>query len=111
MSHTVAVLLPCYNEEVAIADLVRAFRTTLPQATIYVYDNNSTDQTAARAAEAGAVVRHEPMQGKGNVVRRMFADVEADIYVLADGDGTYDPRLAPALIARLVDDNLDMVVG
>jgi len=111
MPDTVAVLLPCYNEEIAIAELVRAFRSALPQATVYVYDNNSTDQTMARAAEAGAVVRREPMQGKGNVVRRMFADVEADIYVLADGDGTYDPRVAPSMIARLVEDNLDMVVG
>jgi glycosyltransferase involved in cell wall biosynthesis len=111
VSPNVAVLLPCRNEEVAIGDLVRGFRAALPNATVYVYDNNSTDQTAARAREAGAVVRRETMQGKGNVVRRMFADIEADIYVLADGDGTYDPRAAPGMIGRLSDDNLDMVVG
>jgi glycosyltransferase involved in cell wall biosynthesis len=111
VSPNVAVLLPCRNEEVAIGDLVRGFRAVLPAATVYVYDNNSTDQTAARAREAGAVVRRETMQGKGNVVRRMFADIEADIYVLSDGDGTYDPRAAPSLIARLAEDNLDMVVG
>src|SRR5512146_2680355 len=111
MPHTIAVLLPCYNEEVSIGDIVRGFRIALPDAAIYVYDNNSTDRTIARATEAGATVRREPMQGKGNVVRRMFADVEADIYVLADGDGTYDPKNAPAMIARLIEDNLDMVVG
>ena len=111
MPYSVAILLPCYNEEVSIGDIVRGFRIALPDAAIYVYDNNSTDGTIARAAEAGATVRREPMQGKGNVVRRMFADVDADIYVLADGDGTYDPKDAPAMIARLIDDNLDMVVG
>jgi glycosyltransferase involved in cell wall biosynthesis len=111
MYYRIAVLLPCFNEEVAIAGIVEGFRTVLPDATVYVYDNTSTDRTAARAAEAGAVVRHEPLQGKGNVVHRMFADVEADIYVLADGDGTYDPMAAPVLIARLVEDNLDMVGG
>jgi glycosyltransferase involved in cell wall biosynthesis len=111
MAPSIAVLLPCYNEEVAIGDIVRAFHAALPDATVYVYDNNSTDRTAARAAEAGAEVRLEPLQGKGNVVRRMFADVEADIYVLADGDGTYDPKNAPAMIERLVTGNLDMVVG
>lgn len=107
----IAVILPCYNEEAAIAQVVRDFRAALPQATVYVYDNNSTDATAARAREAGAVVRREARQGKGHVVRRMFADVEADIYVLADGDGTYDAASAPAMVARLAAEGLDMVVG
>jgi len=107
----VAVLLPCYNEEVAIARTVAAFRESLPNATVYVYDNNSRDATMAVAREAGAVVRSERMQGKGNVVRRMFADVDADIYVLSDGDLTYDATAAPALIQRLLDEQLDMVVG
>src|SRR6476620_7350822 len=87
---SVAVLIPCYNEATTIADVVTSFRAALPRATIFVYDNNSTDGTAAAAFAAGAVVRHEPRQGKGNVLRRMFADVEADIFVLVDGDGTYD---------------------
>ncbi len=107
----VAVLLPCYNEEIAIGDCVRAFRAALPHAAIYVYDNNSKDRTSAIAREAGAIVRSEPLQGKGNVVRRMFADVEADIYVMADGDNTYDARSAQAMIDRLRNENLDMVVG
>lgn len=107
----IAVLLPCFNEEAAIGQTVAAFRAQLPAATIYVYDNNSTDRTAAVAAAAGAVVRNERMQGKGNVVRRMFADVEADIYVMADGDATYDASAAPAMVAQLVDEQLDMVVG
>lgn len=107
----VAVLVPCRNEAVAVADVVRGFQTALPQATVYVYDNNSTDRTAAAAAEAGAIVRREPMPGKGNVVRRMFADIDADIYVMVDGDGTYDPAVAPEMVRRLVEDNLDMVVA
>ena len=107
----IAVLVPCYNEEAAIAKVVGDFRAALPQAAVYVYDNNSSDATAARAREAGAVVRHELRQGKGNVVRRMFADVEADIYVLVDGDDTYDAAAARALIARLVEDGLDIVSG
>jgi glycosyltransferase involved in cell wall biosynthesis len=107
----IAVLLPCYNEEIAIGDCIRAFRAALPQATIYVYDNNSKDRTAAVAREAGVIVRSEPLQGKGNVVRRMFADVEADIYVMADGDNTYDATSAQAMIDKLRDENLDMVVG
>jgi glycosyltransferase involved in cell wall biosynthesis len=107
----VAVLLPCYNEEAAIAQTVAGFRAALPGATIFVYDNNSSDRTCEVAAAAGAVVRRERMQGKGNVVRRMFADVEADIYVMADGDATYDPAAAPELVRRLVDEQLDMVVG
>lgn len=107
----VAVLLPCYNEAAAIGATVAAFRRALPDAQIYVYDNNSRDATAAVAKAAGAEVRTERSQGKGNVVRRMFADVDADIYVLADGDATYDADAAPAMIARLLDEQLDMVVG
>ena len=107
----IAVLLPCYNEEAAIARTVAGFRAALPDARIYVYDNNSSDRTREVAAAAGAVVRFERMQGKGHVVRRMFADVEADIYVMADGDSTYDAAAAPALVARLLDERLDMVVG
>jgi glycosyltransferase involved in cell wall biosynthesis len=106
-----AVLIPCYNEEVAIGRVVADFRAALPDATIYVYDNNSRDRTIEVARAAGAVVRSEVRQGKGHVVRRMFADVEADIYVLVDGDATYDAVSAPKLIARLVEDRLDMVVG
>ncbi len=108
---SVAVILPCYNEEVAIGEVVAGFRAALPDARVYVYDNASTDATAKRALDAGAIVRAEPKRGKGNVVRRMFADIDADIYVMADGDGTYDASRAPALIERLVGDNLDMVVG
>jgi glycosyltransferase involved in cell wall biosynthesis len=107
----VAVLLPCYNEEAAIADVVHGFRAVLPAADIYVYDNNSKDRTVERALEAGAIVRRERRQGKGNVVRRMLADVEADIYLMADGDLTYDPLAAPLLIDRLVGQQLDMVVA
>ncbi len=106
----IAVLLPCYNEEAAVAQTVAAFRAALPDAAIYVYDNNSTDRTREAAAAAGAIVRAERMQGKGHVVRRMFADVEADVYVMADGDATYDAA-APAMIARLIEERLDMVVG
>src|SRR3954453_15886346 len=105
----IAVLLPCYNEEAAIAQTVAAFRAALPQAAIYVYDNNSADRTREVAAAAGAIVRSEKMQGKGHVVRRMFADVEADIYVMADGDATYDASAAPGLVAKLVEEQLDMV--
>ncbi len=108
---TIAVLLPCYNEEAAIAQTVAGFRAALPGATIYVYDNNSSDRTIAVARDAGAVVRCERIQGKGAVVRRMFADVDADIYVMADGDATYDAASAPVLVARLLDDQLDMIVG
>ena len=107
----IAVLLPCYNEEAAIGQTVAAFRASLPGALIYVYDNNRADRTSEVAAAAGAVVRTERMQGKGHVVRRMFADVDADIYVMADGDATYDAAAAPALVGRLVDEQLDMVVG
>jgi len=107
----IAVLLPCYNEAAAIGKVVAAFAEALPMATVYVYDNNSTDGTAEVALNAGAVVRHEPNRGKGNVVRRMFADIEADVYIMADGDETYDPAVAPELVRKLVDENLDMVVG
>jgi len=107
----IAVLLPCYNEEAAIARTVADFRATLPDAAVYVYDNNRADRTREVAAQAGAIVRSEKMQGKGHVVRRMFADVEADIYVMADGDATYDASAAPALVAKLLDEQLDMVVG
>ncbi|WP_084689481.1 glycosyltransferase [Sphingomonas changbaiensis] len=108
---TVAVLLPCYNEAAAIAQTIASFRRALPDAAIYVYDNNSKDDTVRIAREAGAIVRSERTQGKGNVVRRMFADVEADVYVLADGDATYDADAAPKMIERLFDEQLDMVVG
>ncbi|MES2291082.1 MAG: glycosyltransferase family 2 protein [Pseudomonadota bacterium] len=111
MTHRIAVLLPCYNEEAAIPQTIADFRAALPTATIYVYDNNSSDRTREVASAAGAVVRTERMQGKGNVVRRMFADIDADIYVMADGDATYEAAAAPALVARLVDEQLDMVVG
>jgi glycosyltransferase involved in cell wall biosynthesis len=107
----VAVLVPCYNEERAIGKVVADFRAALPEAAIYVYDNNSTDGTVEAAQRAGAVVRRETYQGKGHVVRRMFNDVEADIYVLVDGDATYDAPSAPAMIAKLVDERLDMVVA
>jgi glycosyltransferase involved in cell wall biosynthesis len=106
-----AVLLPCYNEESSIYRVVQGFRAALPQAVVYVYDNASDDRTAERAGAAGAVVCHEARRGKGTVVCRMFADIDADVYVLADGDGTYDPFAAPAMVDRLVRDNVDMVVG
>jgi glycosyltransferase involved in cell wall biosynthesis len=107
----IAVILPCYNEEAAIAETIGGFRAALPSATIYVYDNNSRDRTVELARAAGAVVRAERQQGKGHVVRRMFADVDADIYVMADGDLTYDPKAAPDMVRMLVDEQLDMVVG
>ncbi|HEY1638978.1 MAG TPA: glycosyltransferase family 2 protein [Rhizomicrobium sp.] len=114
MSHAlarIAVLIPCYNEEMAISTVVRDFRAALPDAEIYVYDNNSKDRTLEVAREAGAIVRTEPRQGKGNVVRRMFADIEADIYVLADGDDTYDATAAPLLAETLVKEGFDVVSG
>jgi len=107
----VSVLLPCYNEEAAIAATIAGFRAALPGAVIYVYDNNSRDRTREVAAKAGAIVRTERQQGKGNVVRRMFADVDADVYIMADGDLTYDPKAAPAMVDMLLDEQLDMVVG
>ena len=107
----IAVILPCYNEEAAIADTVAGFRAALPRAVIYVYDNNSRDRTIELARGAGAVVRTERQQGKGHVVRRMFADIDADIYIMADGDLTYDPKAAPDMVRLLVDEQYDMVVG
>lgn len=107
----IAVLIPCHNEAVAIAQVVQAFRAALPEATIYVYDNNSSDDTVSVARSAGAVVRKQQLQGKGHVLRRMFADVEADAYVLVDGDATYDAADAPGMVQRLLDERLDMVVG
>jgi glycosyltransferase involved in cell wall biosynthesis len=111
MSLRIAVLVPCYNEEAAIATVVRDFKAALPEAVIYVYDNNSRDQTVARAQEAGAVVRLETRQGKGNVVRRMFADIEADLYVLVDGDDTYDAEAAGPMVAALRDANADILTA
>ncbi len=108
---SVAVLIPCYNEEATVGEVVAQFRRNLPWAAIYVYDNNSSDRTVEVAVAAGAIVRRERMQGKGNVVRRMFADIQADIYVLADGDLTYDADAAPQLIEELVAQELDVVVG
>lgn len=110
-SNRIAVLVPCFNEEAAVATVVADFRKALPDAEIYVYDNNSKDRTVDVARQAGAQVRSERRQGKGHVVRRMFADVDADVYVLVDGDATYDAPSAPRMIAALVDDHLDMVVG
>ena len=108
---SVAVLVPCFNEEAGIGAVVADFRTALPGATIHVYDNNSTDRTMLAARAAGAVVRRERLQGKGHVVRRMFADVDADIFVLVDGDGTYDAAAAPAMLKLLLDGQLDMVTA
>jgi glycosyltransferase involved in cell wall biosynthesis len=105
----IAVLVPCYNEELTIGNVVKAFRTELPDATVYVYDNNSTDRTIAVATAAGAVCRTEPQQGKGNVVRRMFADIEADIYVMVDGDDTYDATSVKRLIEPVLSQQADMV--
>ena len=111
MPPKIAVLVPCFNEQLAIPAVVAGFRAALPDAAVYVYDNNSTDQTVEAARQAGAVVRTERLQGKGHVIRRMFADIEADIYVLVDGDDTYDSAAAPAMVALLVDEGLDMVNG
>ena len=110
-SMRIAVLVPCFNEEAAVASVIADFRKAVPAADIYVYDNNSSDRTVAVAREAGAVVRGERRQGKGHVVRRMFADIDADIYVLVDGDATYDAASAPRMIDALVSEHLDMVVG
>jgi len=110
-SPTIAVLLPCFNEEATIGPTVKGFRSSLPGATIYVYDNNSSDRTMPVAKKAGAVVRSERQQGKGHVVRRMFADIDVDVYVMADGDLTYDPKAAPEMVALLLAEQLDMVVG
>src|SRR3974390_2369799 len=110
-SHDIAVLVPCYNEERAISKVVADFRAALPNASVYIYDNNSRDNTVAAAQEAGAIVRRETHQGKGYVVRRMFNDIEADVYVLVDGDATYDAPSARTMIDRLLADRLDMVVA
>jgi glycosyltransferase involved in cell wall biosynthesis len=107
----IAVLVPCYNEEVAIPRVVADFRAALPEATIYVYDNNSRDGTVEAARAAGALVRRERLQGKGHVVRRMFADIDADLYVLVDGDDTYDAKASPAMVRLLREEQLDMVTG
>ncbi len=106
-----AILIPCHNEDVAIARVVAGFRAALPDATVFVYDNNSTDGTIQAARAAGATVRSEPLRGKGNVVRRMFADIEADAYILVDGDDTYDPAAAPAMLQLLLDGPMDMVTA
>ena len=110
-TQNIAVLIPCFNEEATIAQVVNDFRQTLPDAQIYVYYNNSRDRTVEAALKAGALVRSEPLQGKGNVVRRMFADIEAEVYILVDGDSTYDAASAPKMIKLLVDNQLDMVNG
>ncbi|HTB11641.1 MAG TPA: glycosyltransferase family 2 protein [Bryobacteraceae bacterium] len=107
----IAVLIPCHNEEQTIASVVQSFRSALPSAVIYVYDNNSKDATARIAAEAGAIVRHEPAQGKGSVVRRMFAEIDAGYYVLVDGDDTYDASIAPKMLAMAAEQRLAMLVG
>ncbi len=105
----IAVLIPCYNEQMTIAKVVSDLRAAIPNAWIYVYDNNSTDQSAERAQEAGAIVRSETLQGKGNVIRRMFADIDSDVYIIVDGDDTYDASRAPDLVGRLLEHQLDMV--
>jgi glycosyltransferase involved in cell wall biosynthesis len=105
----IAVLVPCMNEETAVAQVVLGFRTAIPSAVVYVYDNNSTDRTAEIARASGAVVRAEPLRGKGHVVRRMFSDIEADVYILVDGDDTYDASASPVMVRRLLDERLDMV--
>ena len=107
----IAVLLPCYNEASTIAKVVTDFRAALPEADIYVYDNNSTDGTAQVAQQAGAIVRHEPMQGKGNVIRRMFREVEADCYLMADGDDTYPAEQARQMVSPILEEHVDMVIG
>jgi glycosyltransferase involved in cell wall biosynthesis len=107
----IAILIPCYNEAAAIGDVVHAFQQALPDADVYVYDNNSSDNTIEVALLAGAIVRNEKLQGKGNVVRRMFADIDADIYIMVDGDDTYDAYSAPVLVERMVSENLDLING
>ena len=107
----IAVLLPCYNEASTIAKVVTDFRAALPEADIYVYDNNSTDGTAQAAQQAGAIVRHEPVQGKGNVIRRMFREVEADCYLMADGDDTYPADQARQMVTPVLEEHVDMVIG
>ena len=109
--HKIAVIIPCFNEGHSIAEVVCGFKSALPSANIYVFDNNSTDETVAVAGAAGALIRRETLQGKGHVVRRMFADVDADAYVMVDGDSTYDPSYATQMVSRLFEERLDMVVG
>src|SRR3984885_9513288 len=109
--HKIAVIIPCFNEEQSIAEVVRGFKTALPSARIYVFDNNSTDKSATVARAAGALIRRETLQGKGHVVRRMFADINADAYVMVDGDSTYDPSYAESMVTRLFEERLDMVVA
>jgi glycosyltransferase involved in cell wall biosynthesis len=109
--HKIVVLVPCFNEELTVGKTVKGFREALPFATIYVYDNNSTDRTVEVAEAAGAVVRSETRQGKGNVVRRMFADIDADVYVLVDGDATYEAEAAPRMVRRVIEENLDFING
>ncbi len=111
MSNRVAILVPCRNEEATVADIVKEFQKSIPDCIVYVYDNNSTDRTAKIANEAGAVVRSETLPGKGNVVRRMFSDIDADIYIMVDGDATYDASIAPEMVGLIQRDNLDMVVA
>lgn len=109
--HRMALIIPCYNEEAAIEDVIKGFRAAMPAMDIYVFDNNSSDRTAEKAAQAGAKVIHVAWRGKGNVVRRMFADVDADVYVMVDGDATYDASAVGLLVDKLIDEALDMVVG
>jgi hypothetical protein len=109
--HEIVILVPCFNEELTVGKTVAALCKALPLATVYVYDNNSTDRTIHVARAAGAVVRNEPRQGKGNVVRRMFADIDADIFVLVDGDATYEAQAAPRMVRRVIEENLDFVNG
>lgn len=106
---SICVIVPCYNEQEAVAQVIRDFRDSLPDATIYVYDNNSGDETIARAQSAGAIIRRESRQGKGNVVRRAFSDVDADIYIMVDGDATYDAKASPEIVRKIIDDGLDFV--
>ena len=109
LNHRIAILLPCYNEATTVATIIRDFNRYLPQAAVYVFDNNSSDDTVAIARAAGAVVREVHQQGKGNVIRRMFADIEADVYIMVDGDDTYDASVAPAMVQRLVEGQLDCI--
>ena len=107
----IAVLIPCYNEEKTVEKVVRDFKAVLPEAVIYVYDNNSSDRTVELAEKAGAVVRHEYMQGKGNVIRRMFREIDAEVYVMTDGDDTYPAEFAREMVDKVLEHQADMVVG
>ena len=110
-NYKIAVLLPCCNEEATIASVVKDFKQHIPQSLVYVYDNNSSDNTVENAKQGGAIVRYETIQGNGNVVRRMFADIEADIFIMSDGDCTYDISTSPELVRQLITEQLDMIVG